>query len=176
MKPQAGDIGFSVIGGGVGAFVALGQMMLADACRYTHVFGVVSGDTVVEAMPRGARVAALDGRDAPGAYRYARLPLLPSQRVEFERALRGYVGRGYGFSTYAYLAAAQWGLPRRLLTRYVSNNERMICSQLVDQALSDAGFHLFSDGRIPQDVTPGDLYYQIQHRGGHFFDWKPGER
>lgn len=34
----------------------------------------------------------------------------------------------------------------------------MICSQLVDQALADAGFHVFDDGRLPQDVVPAELF------------------
>jgi hypothetical protein len=34
----------------------------------------------------------------------------------------------------------------------------MICSQLVDTILCRAGYHLFADGRLPQDVTPGALF------------------
>jgi hypothetical protein len=175
VKPQAGDIGFGIIGGGVGGFVALGQLMLGDSCRYTHTFVVTPGDTVIEAMPRSARKALLDGRDVPGQYRYARLPLTGVQRWDFIDAAAVYVGVGYGFSTYMYLAGKQWGLPNRLMRRYVSTNKRMICSQLIDQALTDAGYQLFDDGRIPQDVTPGDLFYGLQERGAHFFDWKAGE-
>lgn len=182
MKPQAGDIGFGVIPGAPGAFVALGQLILADASRYTHAY-VVTGprdepeqvDMLVEAMPSGARVWPMAGRVAP-RYRYARVPMTDGQRAAFVAAAGRYVGRGYGFSTYLYLAAAQWGLPRALLRKRVSNNGRMICSQLVDQALADAGVHLFDDGRIPQDVTPGDLLYALQVMPGvHFFDWKAGE-
>lgn len=183
MKPQLGDIGFAVIGGGVGAFVAWGQFVLGDSCRYTHAFIVTGENEVVEAMPRGARVAALAGRNVPRKFRYARLPQRvwdaagSDRKALFTITARSYVGVPYGFSTYLSLAAVQWGLPAGLLRRYVSNNGRMICSQLIDQALSDAGVHLFTDGRIPQDVTPGDLYYRLQDEefGATFFDWREGE-
>jgi hypothetical protein len=33
-----------------------------------------------------------------------------------------------------------------------------MCSQLADQALADAGFHVFDDGRLPQDVVPAELF------------------
>jgi hypothetical protein len=169
LRPEAGDIGFSTIGGAVGAFVAFGQLMLADASRYTHTF-VVAGfpfeDEVIEAMPNGARRGRLR------AGRYARLPV--PEPIKIANAARDYLGRPYGFSTYASLAAVQWGVPARLLRRYVSSNRRMICSQLVDQALSDAGVHLFSDGRIPQDVTPGDVLYALGVMPGTvWFDWEP---
>lgn len=175
MRPQPGDIGFGVISGGVGAFVALGQLLLRDACRYTHAFVVTGEDEVIEAMPRGARFAPLAGRNVPGQYRYARLPMTQQQREAFIVTSLSCYGVRYGFSTYAYLAGVQWGLPSKLMRKYVSSNRRMICSQLVDQALTDAGIHLFDDGRIPQDVTPGDLFYQLQDRGAHFFDWKAAE-
>jgi hypothetical protein len=34
----------------------------------------------------------------------------------------------------------------------------LICSQLVDRACELAGVHLFDDGRLSGQVTPGDLY------------------
>jgi hypothetical protein len=40
----------------------------------------------------------------------------------------------------------------------------MICSQLADEAAMRGGWHLFSDGRIPQDVTPGDLWKLAEHQ------------
>lgn len=170
MRPQAGDIGFSTIPGLTGAFVALGQLMLADASRYTHTFVVAGHGQVIEAMPAGARTGPL----RPG--RYVRLPLDEPSRVRIATGARSYLGRPYGFSTYLNLAAVQWGVSAGLMRRYVSSNKRMICSQLVDQALADAGVHLFSDGRIPQDVTPGDLLYALQVMPGVvWFDWDGDE-
>lgn len=39
----------------------------------------------------------------------------------------------------------------------VMDNGRLICSQLVDLACDAAGVHLFTDGRLPGAVTPGDI-------------------
>lgn len=41
--------------------------------------------------------------------------------------------------------------------RIVMDDHRLICSQLVDLAYNRAGVHLFTDGRLPGQVTPGDL-------------------
>lgn len=41
--------------------------------------------------------------------------------------------------------------------RRVMDDSRLICSQLVDLACLAAGVHLFDDGRLPGQVTPGDL-------------------
>jgi uncharacterized protein YycO len=173
MRPQPGDIGFGVIAGGVGFGVSLGLLLLRDACRYTHVFEVTGEDEVVEAMPRGARYAPLGGRDNAN-YAYVRLPLDGPSIMRVVHAARGYVGTPYGFSTYGYLGAMQYHIPVPHLTRYVSSNRRMICSQLVDQSFSDAGVHLFSDGRTPQDVTPGDLWYRCVELGDVFY-WEGTE-
>jgi hypothetical protein len=37
-----------------------------------------------------------------------------------------------------------------------------MCSQLVDLSYHEAGVELFDDGRIPGDVSPGDLLDLIQ--------------
>lgn len=41
--------------------------------------------------------------------------------------------------------------------RRIMNNGWLICSQLDDLACQNAGVHLFTDGRLPGQVTPGDL-------------------
>lgn len=158
-----GDVGFSTIGGRVGALVNLGQALLRDSCRYSHTFLVLDGGMVLEAMPGGARLRRID-LDEPGAY--ARLPLTTAQRYEVDKRGRDLVGTPYSFLDYAALAAWEWNLPgRQRLRSYVSSSGHMICSQLVDYVLCSAGFHLFSDGRLPQDVTPGDVFYATEQLG-----------
>lgn len=39
----------------------------------------------------------------------------------------------------------------------VMRDDRLICSQLADLVYLRAGVHLFTDGRLPGQVTPGDL-------------------
>jgi hypothetical protein len=75
------------------------------------------------------------------------------------------LGRGYNFADIAVLA---WGNIRHDPTdgtpdspnwwqRRVMDDQRLICSQLVDLACANAGVHLFVDNRLPGQVTPGDL-------------------
>jgi hypothetical protein len=45
----------------------------------------------------------------------------------------------------------------RLVASRIERADRLVCSQLVDKAYLLAGEHLFSDGRYPGEVTPGDL-------------------
>jgi hypothetical protein len=185
---RSGDLGFYTIAGRVGGAVSLGQALLRDECRFTHAYMVIQDGgpssaqplACVEAMPRGARRAPLEGRFGPG-YGYVRLPLSAEQRVAITPlaldlvASRG--GRGVPYSFMDYVALAMWEyewtrpLGGAALRRYVTTSERMICSQLVDFMLCEAGFHLFTDGRLPQDVTPGQLWWQAGAVGRAF--WWP---
>lgn len=177
---RPGDIGFYTIAGRVGGAVSLGQALLRDECRFTHAYMVIKDGEfpnrlqVVEAMPRGARLAALDGRFAPG-YGYVRLPLTEPQRDAVSVLALDLVGTRYSFMDYVALAAWEYEWLRPLggavLRRYVKSSERMICSQLVDFVLCEADFHLFNDGRLPQDVTPGQLWWQSGAVGRAF--WWP---
>lgn len=85
-------------------------------------------------------------------------------------AAKFYEGTPYGFLTYAKLAAGILRMPstEAWLRRLISTRRDMICSQHVDQALADAGYHVFSDGRLPQDVVPAELATALlQRRGWH---------
>lgn len=168
---RVGDIGFTTIPGRVGAGVALGQAILRDECWFTHTYIVAEANMltasvkIVEAMPRGARGVWLQGsnRCTPG-YGWVRLPLLADADT-LTAAARELVGTPYSFLDYLSLALLHLGLPRKLTARRVTSSGHMICSQLVDQVLTDAGVHLFTDGRLPQDVTPGALFRQAGARG-----------
>lgn len=158
---KAGDIGFSRIGGWLGFWIMIGQALAGDACKYTHVFIVLDDDTVIEAMPSGARIASRHGRDPEDGFYYSRLPLTDAQRAAIVAEARKLVGTKYGFSDYLALALARFGIQPKWLRKYISGNQRMICSQLVDYVYCKVGIHLFSDGRLSQDVTPGDLFYGV---------------
>lgn len=167
MNLKPGDLGFTRITGFTGWWVNLGQSLTGDANRFTHVFVVMDDDTVIEAMPNGARFAPLD-REYKTDVMYARLPLTDEQRQQIVTEARRLMARPggipYSFTDYLALALKHWGIPARLLRKYITNSGRMICSQLADYLLTKAGFHLFTDGRLPQDVTPGDLVYASDPR------------
>jgi uncharacterized protein YycO len=81
MNLKPGDLGFTRITGFTGWWVARGQSLIGDSNRFTHVFVVLDDDTVVEAMPAGARYAPLD-REYKTDVMYARLPLTDEQRAK----------------------------------------------------------------------------------------------
>jgi hypothetical protein len=66
-------------------------------------------------------------------------------------------GVPYGFLDIAVLAFACFGIRNRWIDARINRQDRLICSQLVDKAYAAAGFQLFNDGRMPSEVTPGDL-------------------
>lgn len=138
---------------------------------------------MVQAMPSGAEEVELDDRYWTSDYvyvrpRYAALGVgsisTPgsSMAEDVARAARRYVDVPYSFLDYGALAVQRvrnrgYVRPedRTALERYVATSKHMICSQLADQALTDAGFHVFDDGRLPQDVTPGGLYGRLLELG-----------
>jgi hypothetical protein len=167
MNLKPGDLGFTRITGFTGWWVARGQSLMGDANRFTHVFVVLDDDTVIEAMPNGARYAPLD-REYKTDVLYARLPLTEEQRknivVEARRLMSLPGGIRYSFTDYLALALKHWGINARFLRKYIQKSGRMICSQLADYLVTHAGFKLFDDDRLPQDVTPGDLVYATDPR------------
>ena len=170
MRLKPGDLGFTRITGFTGWWVNLGQALIGDASRFTHVFIVMDDDTVLEAMPGGARFAPLD-REYKTDVMYARLPLSDEQRqlvVETARKLMARPGGvRYSFFDYLYLALNHWGVPTPMLKRAIQKFGHQICSQLADYVLNGGfdsnwkpnpkGFRIFKDNRLPMDVTPGDL-------------------
>lgn len=174
---RPGDIGFSTIPGYVGGWVNFAQALVRDACAFTHAYGVVHplghhdypDGLVVEAMPRGARFAPLRPRTGVG-FAYARMDLSEDQRAMVPAIAAGFTaargGRGvpYSFLDYLWLALKHWGIPAPHLRELIKSKGHMICSQLVDELHRRIGSRIFTDGRWPQDVIPGALYYATDPR------------
>lgn len=187
-SPRAGALGFSTIAGHVGGWVSWGQALLHDACRFTHVFQVVEpvgsrrwpDGLIQEAMPSGMRVRPLAPRLIPG-YAFRDLELSDQQRSRVFEIACSFMpdlathrddqigtwrlrGPGYSFVSYAVLAMSQNAATRALtpdgmVKKYVDKSGRWICSQHADEFQRRLGNNLFTDGRWPKDVTPGDLWY-----------------
>lgn len=167
LEIQTGDILLLQIEGVTGVAVWLLQAINWDLSRWTHVGVILDTGYVFEAQPGGATLTPLSKyADRPGAvvtHRLLpdgglhRLDLTPQQREAVSNVAREYVGYRYGWGTYAYLAAYRLGLRSRWLRQRVRRSDRMICSQAADQIYRDVGIELFGDGRMPMDVTPGDL-------------------
>jgi hypothetical protein len=152
---QPGDMALVHNSGFVSAAIRWGTRS-----RYNHVRLVtgISGNTV-EAQPQGAVRGHVHPNDL-----VLRPPLLTSfQRAWIREAAAGFVlanhGKGipYGFLDVAALGLAQFGITLPSVKRRIKSPDHLFCSQLYDYALSLAGYHLFTDDRTPQDVSPGDL-------------------
>jgi hypothetical protein len=159
MGPLPGTIGLARIKGFVGWLVWLMQAINGDFSKWTHVFVVLDDGTVFEAQPGGAVISPLekylDGR--PVAFVPWDMP--DSARETIVRLARSHDGVGYNWTTYFYLAAYRLRLPKltAMLKYRVSRSKKLICSQAADYFYLKAGQHLFDDGRLPYDVTPGDV-------------------
>jgi hypothetical protein len=174
-----GDVIFPTITGYAGVLVGAGQIILGDATRaewrVRHVAIVTAAGvayeslpTIVQAMPGGAEQVEIDDAHWSRTYPVLR-PDYSLGRAQAgylaAAAARSYVDRPYSILDYAAIAGrhvlALKPTQRTPFDDYITNSGHMICSQLVDQALTDAGYHVFDDGRIPQDVTPAALYRQL---------------
>lgn len=70
---------------------------------------------------------------------------------------------GYGWLDILSVGLLQYGIRPGWVRARVKHSDRLICSQLVDAAYLFSRIHLFDDGRLPMDVTPGDLAVLIEH-------------
>ncbi|HEY6926576.1 MAG TPA: hypothetical protein VI653_24035 [Steroidobacteraceae bacterium] len=195
---RPGDLMFTTIPGIGGKLIALGEKIndksvTWDVAKKVQHVGVVTsscyrwpprgaaGPLLVQAMPAGAEEVEIGSDYWNPSCIYVR----PGYKSEYTpprvaQFARSYIGVPYSFLDYAAIAGrhmlALKPTQRTLFDRYVSSTKHMICSQLADQALSDANFHVFDDGRIPQDVTPAALYSALLDRPGtqicsSAFDW-----
>jgi hypothetical protein len=167
-RDLTGQYGLTRIRGRVGWLIGLGQFLVGSSSPWTHAFVVVDNGQVVEAMPGGTILSPLNTYtqgDRAADTIFSGLPLTEDQRAAIVREARalgpdpftGRQGVGYSLLDYVALALHHWGLRPGWLRRYIASTGHLICSQLVDLVLQRAGLHLFSDGRDPGDVSPGDL-------------------
>lgn len=147
-------------------------------------FSGPSAPKAVQAMPHGAEEIELrTDRHWTKDYVYVRPAYITAEMMgvgdmdshggahqgrTVAQAARGYIGTPYNFLTYGKLAARKFRLvlAERTLEKWISTRKDMMCSQLADQCLADAGFHIFDDGRLPQDVVPSELYRKLRQLPG----------
>lgn len=163
-RPLPGTFGLSQIGGTVGALVAAGQLVAGDPSPFTHAFVVLDDETVIEAMPGGARIVPLEDRLdwRPIAWSWM-IPLIDVERQAISDAARQLEGVPYSFLDYISLGLLHTGVRRSYVLKRVKSSGHMICSQLVDATYLRGGVHLFDDGRWSGDVMPGSLANLMLH-------------
>lgn len=121
--------------------------------RWNHAKLIVdeSGKTL-EALASGAVYGKVQPTDI-----VIQAPLADNQRADIAHIAWLLEGRPYAYLDILALALAQFGIRPKWAQRRLENEDQLFCSQLVDYAWALAGFKAFDDGRIPGDVTPGDL-------------------
>jgi hypothetical protein len=183
LKP--GMIFLATIDGWTGRWVAGAQAFVRGGSKYTHAGVILDHGQIIEAMPGGAQIGQVERlhdrknlfvSDAPVQW-WKRTSLFPQTlgaveaaeaklRERIDLAARVLEGVPYSLLDYYALAAVEFGWPGGAWSRKrVQTSKHLICSALVDRALDVAGLHLYDDGRLPGDVTPGDLAEWIEeHR------------
>ncbi|WP_069752933.1 hypothetical protein [Streptomyces sp. EN16] len=157
-EPLPGDFGLTRIEGVTGRFVAAGQALVGDRAPVQHAFVYVGVDMVVQAMPSGAERIRLEDASPVVQWSSGCFDLTDMQRLQIINEANALVGTPYSFLDYGSIALAHYRIRPAWVRDFVADTGHMICSQLVDEVYLRAGLHLFDDGRLPGDVTPGDLW------------------
>ncbi|WP_405927885.1 hypothetical protein OG554_03550 [Streptomyces griseus] len=158
MTPLPGDFALTRIEGITGRLVAAGQALVGDAAPVQHAFVYVGNGMIVQAMPSGAELIRLEEASPVVQWSMGRFDLTRRQRDQIKWYATGLVGTPYSFLDYASIALAHYRIRPAWVRDFVASTGHLICSQLVDEVYLRAGVHLFDDGRLPGDVTPGDLW------------------
>lgn len=151
-----GDFGVTATGGTAAKLIRWGTQSSVN-----HAFVVIGGGYIIEADPGGAKVNHLS--NYPHAiFSTGSISLTDVQRLAIVDAAHDLLGTPYGWPDIVCIALAQRRLGGLMtssnpIAKRISREDRLICSQLVDKAYELAGVHLFTDGRLPGLVSPGDL-------------------
>lgn len=170
-QPKPGDIGLTQISGAGGKAIRIAQWLNGEGwADFQHAFMVTdilpSGrEMIVEAMPGGAQ--HVSNWHDPSRTRWLICP--DEYRDAVSASARGFVGVPYSVADYFALAAHRFHIPAPHLEQYIKDSGHMICSQLVDAAAAEGGWHLFDDRRWPGYVTPLSLnrLWESLPRGAH---------
>ncbi|MFD4234276.1 hypothetical protein [Streptomyces sp. NPDC058542] len=156
--PLPGDFALTRISGITGRLVVAGQALVGDAAPVQHAFVYVGNGMVVQAMPGGAELIPIEEASPVVQWSTGHFALTEDQCDAMVVEAVALVGTPYSFLDYASIALAHYRIRPAWVRDFVADTGHMICSQLVDEVYLRAGVHLFDDGRLPGDVTPGDLW------------------
>ncbi|MER5754411.1 hypothetical protein [Streptomyces sp. NPDC002088] len=148
--PPVGTYGVTATGGIAGWWIRLGTFS-----RYNHAFVVGHGGLIIEATPHGAKYGHISMYPKARYNLHTSLPDDTRERI-WSNA-QALLGTKYGWLDLFALSLKFFGLRWEWVENRIQRQDRLICSQLVDLAYERAGVHLFDDGRLSQNVTPGDL-------------------
>lgn len=138
--------------------------------EYEHAVIYIGNGRIIQAQSEGVSAGDVHSYDGNQTmWSTGIIPLTAAQRADIVSSAIGYIGTPYSWVDYAAIAAHHLHLlpAAPMLKHYVASDKHMICSQLVDQCYDDAGVHLFTDGRWPGYVTPGDLWQLLLSMDAH---------
>jgi cell wall-associated NlpC family hydrolase len=158
VTPLPGDFALTRISGITGRAIAAGQAIIGDASPVQHALIYVGNGMIVQAMPGGAELISLEEASEPVIWSSGLIPLTDSQRDAMVLEAVALVGTPYSYLDYVSLGLAHFRVRPAWVTDFIADSGHLICSQLVDEVYLRASVQLFDDGRLPGDVTPGDLY------------------
>lgn len=150
VAPAPGDFGVVTTSGWAARLI-----QTVTRSHYNHAFIYAGNGRIIEARPSGAGYGTLDYP----AVLWSNVPLNPLERDNVVAAAVKMIGTPYSWVDCAAIGIADlFGqhIPE-LVRKRLNRRDRLMCSQLVDTAYLLAGVHLFSDGRVPGDVSPADL-------------------
>lgn len=160
MEPMPGDLFCAQITGLTGLGIRTAQRIYGCGqwSKWTHA-GVYLGDgNILEAEPGGAQINRLDSyQGRPLLWSTGLYELSGETRKAIVDAAFALQGIPYSFIDYASIGLHRYHVRPAWVERYVMSTGHQICSQAADEAWLRGGVHLFEDGRLPQDVVPGDL-------------------
>jgi hypothetical protein len=175
-KPQPGDFCCVPISGAAGFGIEVGQWLDGDKFQpYDHAMIYVGGGSPEDA-PYGWTVSAYpDGKglhplpcppqELPGSlWSSGIIALTAAQRQAVCAWASAHEDVAYSFADYGALVLHMLHVPAPGLRAFIADSAHMICSQYVDTGYAACGVHLFTDGRWPGYVKPGDLAGMLQVR------------
>jgi cell wall-associated NlpC family hydrolase len=124
-----------------------------------HAFINLGSGLIVEARPKGASISPVTEYSD---IKWVVLPEIFGKQDVIVAAAKKTVGIPYGWPDILALGFACYGIRNHWIDQRIEKENRLICSQLVDKVYEEAGIHLFDDGRLPGEVTPGDLYTKFK--------------
>lgn len=162
--PLPGDFAVVSVDGTGGRIISLLEgIAYAHATWWDHAFIYLGDNTIVQAQPGGAVRVPL------GTYRHViwstgLLTPTADQRAKICSSAGWYADHhvGYSWLDYAAIGAHRFRLPVPGLRDFIKTSAHMICSQLVDQCWSNAGYPIFGDGRWAGYVSPYSLGHRLQ--------------
>lgn len=159
--PRVGAFYGTSLPGIYGALIRIGQAILGDWSKVTHVgmyVGLVAGvPTCVEAMGSGVRTTPLAEVMARGLLVWETDAIDPAAGAKMAAAALADVGVAYGWLTYAEFVADEFGLKAPRLRAAVARSTHTICSQGVMRWKLAGGVQLVAPDQQPGSTNPGDL-------------------